>query len=71
MAMLRQLGSGQRSSRKAKPVRVAAISTDRLVPCLNCGEAMRLSDSDTFECRQCERTVNVDGLLKILEDAGE
>jgi hypothetical protein len=69
MRPLRQLGPRLRG-RNAKAIRVAAISTDQLVSCLKCGEPMRLSDAQTFVCRQCGRAVDVEGILKSL-DAGE
>jgi tRNA(Ile2) C34 agmatinyltransferase TiaS len=68
MRPLRQLGPRLRGT--AKTIRVAAISTDQLVSCPKCGEPMRLSDAQTFVCKQCGRAVDVEGILKSL-DAGE
>jgi tRNA(Ile2) C34 agmatinyltransferase TiaS len=70
MAALRELRPRLRSSRKAKTLRVAAISTDQLVPCPTCGGFMRLSDAQAFECKQCGRAIRVEGVLKSM-DAGE
>jgi hypothetical protein len=64
MPALRQLGPRLRSGRKAKAVRVTAISTDQLVPCPSCGGFMRLSEAQAFECRQCGRAIRVEGVLK-------
>jgi len=67
---LRQLRPRLRSGRKAKTMRVAAISTDQLVPCPTCGGFMRLSDAQAFECKQCGRAIRVEGILKTI-DGGE
>jgi hypothetical protein len=67
---LRQLRPRLRSGRKAKTMRVAAISTDQLVPCPTCGGFMRLSDAQAFECKQCGRAIRVEGVLKTI-DGGE
>ena len=64
MPALRQLRPRLRSGRKSKAVRVAAISTDQLVPCPSCGGFMRLSEAQAFECRQCGRAIRVEGVLK-------
>jgi tRNA(Ile2) C34 agmatinyltransferase TiaS len=68
MRPLRQLGPRLRG-RKPKAVRVAAISTDQLVSCPKCGEPMRLSNAQTFVCKQCGRAVDVEGILKSLDGA--
>jgi tRNA(Ile2) C34 agmatinyltransferase TiaS len=70
MPALRQLHPRLRSNRKAKAMRVTAISTDLLVPCSTCGGFMRLSDAQAFECKQCGRAIRVEGVLKTM-DAGE
>jgi len=70
MRPLRQLGPRLRGGRNAKAIRVAAISTDQLVSCPNCGEPMRLSDAQTFVCKQCGRAVDMEGILRSL-DVGE
>jgi len=70
MPALRQLHPRLRSGRKAKAMRVTAISTDLLVPCPTCGGFMRLSDAQAFECKQCGRAIRVEGVLKTM-DAGE
>jgi tRNA(Ile2) C34 agmatinyltransferase TiaS len=70
MPALRRLGPRLRSSRKAKAVRVTAISTDQLVPCPTCGGFMRLSNAQAFECKRCGRTIRVEGILKSI-DGGE
>ena len=67
MPALPQLRSGLRSGRKAKAMRVAAISTDQLVPCPSCGGFMRLSDAQAFECKQCGRAIRVEGVLKSMD----
>lgn len=67
MPALRQLRPRLRPGRKAKAARVAAISTDQLVPCPTCGGFMRLSDAQAFECRQCGRAIRVEGVLKSLD----
>lgn len=67
---LRQLRPRLRSGRKPKTMRVAAISTDQLVPCPTCGGFMRLSDAQAFECKQCGRAIRVEGVLKTI-DGGE
>ena len=68
MRPLRQLGPRLRG-RNPKAVRVAAISTDQLVSCPKCGEPMRLSNAQTFVCKQCGRVVDVEGILKSLDGA--
>jgi hypothetical protein len=70
MPALRQLGPRLRSGRKAKAMRVTAISTDLLVPCPTCGGFMRLSDAQAFECKQCGHAIRVEGVLNTM-DAGE
>jgi hypothetical protein len=67
MAALRQLRPRLRPGHKAKAVRVAAISTDQLVPCPTCGGFMRLSEAQAFECRQCGRAIRVEGVLKSID----
>lgn len=67
MAALRQLRPRLRSGHKAKAVRVAAISTDQLVPCPTCGGFMRLSEAQAFECRQCGRAIRVEGVLNSID----
>jgi len=67
MPALRQLRPRLRSHRKAKALRVSAISTDQLVPCPTCGGFMRLSDTQAFECRQCGRAIRVEGVLKSMD----
>jgi len=67
MPALRQLRSGLRSGRKAKAARVAAITTDQLVPCPTCGGFMRLSEAQAFECKQCGRAIRVEGVLKSMD----
>ena len=67
MAALRQLRPRLRSGDKAKAVRVAAISTDQLVPCPTCGGFMRLSEAQAFECRQCGRAIRVEGVLNSID----
>jgi tRNA(Ile2) C34 agmatinyltransferase TiaS len=67
MSALRQLRPGLRSGRKPKVVRVAAITTDQLVPCPTCGGFMRLSEAQAFECKQCGRAIRVEGVLKSME----
>ena len=69
MRPLRQLGPRLRG-RDAKAIRVTAISTDQLVSCPNCGEPMRLSNGQTFMCKQCGRAVDVDGILKSMDGGG-
>jgi tRNA(Ile2) C34 agmatinyltransferase TiaS len=64
MPALRQLRAQLRSGRKSKAVRVAAVSTDQLVPCPTCGGFMRLSDARAFECRQCGYAIRFEGVLK-------
>ena len=64
MPALRQLRPRLHSARKAKAVRVAAISTDQLVPCPTCGGFMRLSEAQAFECKQCGHAIRVEGVLK-------
>jgi tRNA(Ile2) C34 agmatinyltransferase TiaS len=66
MPPLRQLRPHSR--RKAKAVRVAAISTDQLVPCPSCGGFMHLAEG-AFECKQCGRAIRVEGVLKSMEGA--
>jgi len=68
MRPLRQLSPRLRG-RNPKAVRVAAISTDQLVSCPKCGEPMRLSNAQTFVCKQCGRAVDVEGILKSLDGA--
>jgi tRNA(Ile2) C34 agmatinyltransferase TiaS len=70
MPALRRLRPRLRSGRKAKVVRVTAVSTDQLVPCPTCGGFMRLSDARAFECKRCGHTIRVEGVLKS-EDSGE
>jgi tRNA(Ile2) C34 agmatinyltransferase TiaS len=48
-------------------MRVAAISTDQLVPCPTCGGFMRLSEAQAFECKQCGRAIRVEGVLKSMD----
>jgi tRNA(Ile2) C34 agmatinyltransferase TiaS len=48
-------------------MRVAAISTDQLVPCPSCGGFMHLSDAQAFECKQCGRAIRVEGVLKSMD----
>lgn len=67
MAALRQLRPRLRSGHKAKAVRVAAISTDQLVPCPTCGGFMRLSEAQAFECRQCGRAIRIEGVLNSID----
>ena len=67
MPALRRLGPRLRSGRKAKALRVTAISTDQLVPCPTCGGFMRLSDAQAFECRQCGHAIRVEGVLKSMD----
>ena len=67
MPALRQLRPRLRSGRKVKTMRVAAISTDQLVPCPTCGGFMRLSDAQSFECKQCGRAIRVEGVLKSID----
>jgi tRNA(Ile2) C34 agmatinyltransferase TiaS len=67
MPALRQLRPGLRSGRKAKALRVSAISTDQLVSCPSCGGFMRLSDAQAFECKQCGRAIRVEGVLKTMD----
>lgn len=67
MPALRQLRPRLHSGRKAKAVRVAAISTDQLVLCPNCGDFMRLSDAQAFECKQCGRAIRVEGVLNSMD----
>lgn len=67
MPGLRQLRPRLHSSRKAKALRVAAISTDQLVPCPTCGGFMRLSEAQAFECKQCGRAIRVEGVLKSMD----
>jgi predicted amidophosphoribosyltransferase len=69
MRPLPQLGPRLRG-RRAKAIRVPAISTDQLVSCPKCGKPMRLSDARTFVCKQCGQAVDVEGILKSL-DSGE
>ena len=52
---------------KAKAMRVAAISTDQLVPCPTCGGFMRLSETEAFECKQCGRAIRVEGVLNSMD----
>ena len=66
MSALRQLRPRLRSGQKSKAVRVAAISTDQLVPCPTCGGFMRLSDAQAFECKQCGRAIRVESVLKTI-----
>jgi len=70
MRPLRQLGPRLRGRRNAKAIRVTAISTDQLVSCPKCGEPMRLSDAQTFVCKQCGRAVDMERILRSL-DVGE
>jgi len=67
MPALRQLRPRLRSGQKTKAVRVAAISTDQLVPCPTCSGFMRLSDAQAFECKQCGRAIRVEGVLKSMD----
>ena len=67
MPALRQLRPGLRSGRKAKAMRVAAITTDQLVSCPTCGGFMRLSEAQAFECKQCGRAIRVEGVLKSMD----
>ena len=71
MPMLRLARSRPRPVRKAKAVRVTTISTDQLVLCPSCGDPMRLSDAQKFECKQCDRAFNIEGVLHVLEKADE
>jgi tRNA(Ile2) C34 agmatinyltransferase TiaS len=64
MPALRRGVPGSRTGRKAKAVRVTAISTDQLVPCPSCGGFMRLSDAQAFECKRCDLSIRVEGVLK-------
>jgi tRNA(Ile2) C34 agmatinyltransferase TiaS len=70
MPAVRRLGPRLRSRRKAKALRVTAISTDQLVPCPTCGGFMRLSDAQMFECKRCGLAIRVEGVLKSI-DGGE
>jgi tRNA(Ile2) C34 agmatinyltransferase TiaS len=70
MPTLGQLRSRLSSKRKAKAMRVSAISTDELVPCPTCGGFMRLSDAQAFECKQCGLAIRFEGVLKSM-DGGE
>jgi tRNA(Ile2) C34 agmatinyltransferase TiaS len=67
MPALQQLRPRLRSGRKAKAVRVAAVSTDQLVPCPTCGGFMRLSNAQAFECSQCGRAIRVEGVLNSID----
>ena len=67
MPALRQFRPRLRSGRKTKAARVAAISTDQLVPCPSCGGFMHLSDAQSFECKQCGRAIRVEGVLKSID----
>jgi tRNA(Ile2) C34 agmatinyltransferase TiaS len=67
MPALRRLRPRLHSGHKAKAMRVAAISTDQLVPCPTCGGFMRLSDAQAFECKQCGRAIRVEGVLKSID----
>jgi len=67
MPALRRLRPRLHSGHKAKAMRVAAISTDQLVPCPSCGGFMRLSDAQAFECKQCGRAIRVEGVLKSID----
>ena len=65
MPMLRLARSRPRPVRKAKAVRITTISTDQLVLCPSCGDPMSLSDAQTFECKPCDRKVNIEGALHV------
>jgi len=46
---------------------VAAVCVDQMVACPNCGNTMQLSESRTFNCKQCSRELTAEEVLAILD----
>ena len=59
--------SWRRRASRGRVARVAAISTDQLVPCPRCGDPMKLFHMDTFECRACDRTIATENVFTALQ----
>lgn len=60
-----------RRKTKASVVRLHTVSTDQLVLCPDCGSPMRLSERQTFECKQCGRAVAADRAIEVLKKDSE
>lgn len=70
MQLQKRRNDKPRWGRGAMLTKPLTISTDRLVACPTCGEPMRLSEMQTFECRACGRAVTGEEALTALEQDG-
>jgi len=75
MQMPSRIGSLPRARVRRKPkasvVRLHTVSTDQLVLCPDCGFPMRLSEKQTFECKQCGHAFTADQAIEVLKKDNE